>query len=119
MKSAQYLLLIFFSASLNAVTANTREYHTSESGHVVGVSEYGTGEKKTTYVLLSFENKVCIKDVMKYNGAIEMTKFEWKSGSLLNIKVPKGLEIKTEFADGVIDCGVQQVKVEIEAVEKA
>lgn len=113
------LLMINFSSSLSAASAKAKLRLTSESGHVLRISEYETSGNNKTYISITFENYQCMPSVLKYKGSIDLAKIEWKSGSHLYIEIPRGIRVKKQFTDGVIKCGLQQVSVEVARSERS
>jgi len=119
MKKLSLLLAVLYSTSLHAGNSKIILDLTSSGGHTVIVGEYSVKGKKTTVVSLSFENKVCIKDILSFNGPNEKLNLNWDSDALLKIKVPKKVELKTEFSDDFLKCGFQKVGIEVEVNNNA
>jgi len=114
MKFLTLIIIGLFSANLLAGDFKIIRVLTSSSGHQVMVGEFDIEGKKRTHVSISFENKACIKRLITFIGPNSEVKLEWKSESLLNIQVPKGVETKKKFTDDFLECGYQKVKVELE-----
>jgi len=112
-KFLSLIILSLFSSSLSASEFKLARDLNSSSGHKVIVGEFDIKGKKRTHVSISFENKVCIEDLITFFGPNGEVRLEWKSGTLLNIQVPSGVETKKEFKGDFLECSDQKVRVEL------
>jgi hypothetical protein len=115
MKNLLSLIAILFSATLQAGNSKAIRDLTSDDGHTVMVAEYISKGVKTTLVSLSFENKVCIKDVVMFNGSNDNLTLEWKSGTSLDVKVSGDIEIKSSLKGKYLECGLQKIEIALVA----
>ncbi|HFB64494.1 MAG TPA: hypothetical protein ENJ60_03045 [Aeromonadales bacterium] len=87
------IFAFLFSASLHAWSTELIRDVPSESDHEVLVAETISKGKKTILVSLSFENKVCITDIVMFDGPNDDLFIKWKSGTILEVKISGDVKI--------------------------
>ncbi len=85
----------------------------SSSGHQLLIVELKAEDNIKTHLSISFANYQCIKDILEFTGSFTKAKYQWITGSLLNIQASDYLVIKNYVLNGKLNCGEQTVNIEI------